>query len=52
MKDHFKKAEEYKRSKVCGNYNNGFYANYDSDLCINCGHRKALHKIKHNEKVN
>jgi hypothetical protein len=29
---------------ACNNYVNGFYADYESDCCENCGDRKGKHK--------
>jgi len=31
------------KSVICENYNNGFYADYGTDLCENCGERKGKH---------
>lgn len=31
------------KSVTCENYNNGFYDDYGTDLCENCGERKGKH---------
>jgi len=41
VEKHFEAKES--SNGVCDNYENGFYGDYDTDLCTNCGERKAKH---------